>query len=51
MFELAGSLDHVGPIGRSVEDVAAMLAVIAGHDQRDPTSLGDIVPDYLAAAS
>jgi amidase len=51
VLELAGSLDHVGPIGRSVTDVAAMLAAIAGHDPRDPTSLRDPVPDYLAAAS
>lgn len=51
VFELAGSLDHVGPIGRSVGDVAAMLAVIAGHDSQDPTSLHDAIPDYLAEAA
>jgi amidase len=27
------------------------LAVIAGHDPRDPTSLGGVVPDYRAAAA
>jgi amidase len=34
---------------RSVTDAAAVLAVIAGHDPRDPTSLGAPVPDYGAA--
>ncbi|MCS7099996.1 MAG: amidase family protein, partial [Sulfolobales archaeon] len=33
------SLDQVGPIGRCVEDVAAVLDVISGHDPRDSTSL------------
>lgn len=50
MFELAASLDHAGPIGRSAADVAALLGVIAGHDPNDPTSLVDPVPDYLAEA-
>lgn len=49
VWALADSLDHVGPMTRSVADAAAMLAVIAGHDPRDPTSLNDPVPDYLAA--
>ncbi len=51
MFELAASLDHVGPIGRSAADAAALLGVIAGHDPNDTTSLFDPVPDYLAAAT
>jgi amidase len=38
-FELAASLDHVGPMARSARDVLALLSVIAGHDPRDPTSL------------
>ncbi|MBB4359658.1 Asp-tRNA(Asn)/Glu-tRNA(Gln) amidotransferase A subunit family amidase [Bradyrhizobium sp. CIR18] len=50
-FELAATLDHVGPIGRSAADVGALLGVIAGHDPNDPTSLVDPVPDYLAAAA
>src|SRR6478609_1498007 len=35
----ASSLDHPGPFGRSVEDVAALLEVIAGHDPLDSTSI------------
>ncbi|MGV9590002.1 amidase [Streptomyces tendae] len=36
---LSWSLDHVGPITRTVEDAALVLAALAGHDPRDPASL------------
>jgi amidase len=49
-FELAASLDHVGPIARSAVDAAAILAVIAGPDDKDPTTLPEQPPDYLAAS-
>ena len=39
IFPLADSLDHVGPMARSVADVAIMLDAIAGRDPKDPTSL------------
>ena len=45
IFPLSDSLDHVGPIARTVTDAAAMLTAMAGHDPRDPTSLTDEVPD------
>src|SRR5439155_1517136 len=35
---LAWTLDHVGPFGRSVEDVALVLGTIAGHDPADPST-------------
>ena len=41
------SMDTVGPMTRSVEDCAIMLAAIAGGDERDPTSSRQPVPDYL----
>jgi aspartyl-tRNA(Asn)/glutamyl-tRNA(Gln) amidotransferase subunit A len=41
------SLDHVGPMTRSVWDSAVMLQAIAGHDPADPGSLAAPVPDYL----
>lgn len=49
ILPLSDSLDHVGPITRSVRDAAAMLLVIAGHDPNDPTSSSEPVPDYSAA--
>ncbi len=47
-FELAASLDHIGPIARSAADAAAVLQVIAGADPKDPTASQEPVPDYLA---
>ena len=35
------SLDQIGPFGRDVGDAALMMNVIAGHDERDSTSVGD----------
>lgn len=46
---MASSLDQVGPLGRTVADAAALHQLMAGHDQRDSTSLPDGVPDFLAA--
>ncbi|WP_428484255.1 amidase [Rhodopila sp.] len=48
VFELAATLDHIGPMTRSAADAAAMLAAIAGADADDPTALQDPVPDYMA---
>ncbi|MEQ1806467.1 MAG: amidase [Burkholderiaceae bacterium] len=47
-FELAASLDHLGPMARSAADCGAVLGIIAGADPRDPTALQAPVPDYLA---
>ena len=41
---LSWNLDHVGPMGRSVKDLAILLNVIAGYDQQDPYSV-DVPPD------
>ena len=48
-FPLAYSLDHIGPITRTVDDAAAMLQIIAGLDPNDPTSSAKPVPDYFLA--
>jgi len=45
----ASSLDQVGPFGRSVADVARLLAVIAGRCDRDSTSADQPVADYHAS--
>ena len=50
LFPLADSMDHAGPMARSVRDCAAILQVIAGWDPEDPTSLRDPVPDYGSEA-
>ena len=45
---LAWSLDHPGPLARTVRDVAFATQAIAGHDPRDPVSADRSVPDLLA---
>jgi aspartyl-tRNA(Asn)/glutamyl-tRNA(Gln) amidotransferase subunit A len=49
VLPLADSLDHTGPITRTVRDAALMLQVIAGHDPLDSTSSTEPVPDYVQA--
>ena len=44
---LGFSLDHMGPLTRSVRDAAAVLNVIAGYDSRDPTSSRRPVENYV----
>ncbi len=46
---LAWSLDHAGPMTRTVGDAALMLQAIAGADPLDPTTTDDPVPDYSQA--
>ena len=50
-FELAATLDHIGPMARSAVDCGAILGVIAGQDPKDTTSVPVTVPDYLAGLS
>ncbi len=47
VLPLGFSLDHVGPLTRSVRDAALALNAIAGHDRRDPTSSRRPVADYV----
>jgi len=48
VFPLAWSLDHCGPLSRSVEDSALTLQLLAGHDPLDAASVDVPVPDYSA---
>ncbi|MFC1935367.1 amidase [Chloroflexota bacterium] len=45
---LSWSLDHAGPMARSVEDCAILLQTMAGHDPKDATSSTLPVPNYWA---
>jgi len=47
VFPLGESLDHVGPMTRSVADAAAILRTIAGFDPNDPTTRRETVRDYM----
>ncbi len=46
VFPLSWSLDHVGPMTRTVEDNALMLSVLAGHDPLDPYSVDRPPEDF-----
>ena len=50
VFGVSWTLDHVGPMARTVEDLALVLGVIAGRSQADPYSSSQPVPDYHAVA-
>lgn len=50
LVAFASSLDHIGVFGRTVDDAALGLGVIAGPDPRDATSVNRAVPDYRAAS-
>ena len=47
LLAFASSLDQIGPLVRSAEDAALVMAAIAGQDPRDATSSPEPVPDYL----
>jgi len=49
VFPNTFTMDHIGPMTRSAEDIALMLQAIAGFDPADPGSEDCPVPDYRAA--
>jgi aspartyl-tRNA(Asn)/glutamyl-tRNA(Gln) amidotransferase subunit A len=49
VFPLSWTLDHCGPLTRSVEDAAIAMQILAGHDPADHASADVPVPDYSAA--
>lgn len=49
LVAFASSLDQIGPLARTVGDVALLMNAIAGHDLFDSTSMKVDVPDYAAA--
>ena len=48
VFPLSFTLDHVGPLTRTVADNALLLAVIAGHDPHDPGSAAAPAADHAS---
>jgi aspartyl-tRNA(Asn)/glutamyl-tRNA(Gln) amidotransferase subunit A len=48
VIPLSSSLDHVGPLARSVTDVALLLQAIAGYDAQDSNSSDAPVADYVS---
>jgi len=49
VLTLSWTLDHVGPMCRTVEDTALMLNVVAGYDAADPTTANVPIEDYTRA--
>jgi aspartyl-tRNA(Asn)/glutamyl-tRNA(Gln) amidotransferase subunit A len=49
VIPLSRSLDHVGPIARTVSDAALMLQAIASYDAKDANGMNVPIGDYLAA--
>ena len=48
LIAFASSLDHIGPLTKTVKDAAIVLGTIAGRDPMDATSADVPVPDYVA---
>ncbi len=46
LIDYGNSLDKIGPIAKSAEDIALMLNVMSGHDEKDSTSLDIPKKDY-----
>lgn len=48
IMPMASSLDTVGPLAKTVEDIAIIMQAIAGHDKKDATTVDDLVPNYIS---
>ncbi|MBZ5202013.1 Asp-tRNA(Asn)/Glu-tRNA(Gln) amidotransferase GatCAB subunit A [Planomicrobium chinense] len=50
-FPLAWSLDHIGPMTKTVHDAALLLETLAGYDPKDPTSVNKPARSYSTLLS
>jgi aspartyl-tRNA(Asn)/glutamyl-tRNA(Gln) amidotransferase subunit A len=46
VYPLSWSMDHPGPMAKSVKDLALAMSILAGHDPRDPATIEIPVPNY-----
>ncbi|WP_153730535.1 amidase [Sporosarcina obsidiansis] len=46
-YPLAWTLDHIGPMTKTIKDAAGMMDIISGYDSKDPTSVDMPVDQYL----
>ncbi|WP_040758380.1 amidase [Sporosarcina newyorkensis] len=46
-YPLAWTLDHIGPMTKTIKDAAGMMDIISGYDQKDPTSVNTPVDQHL----
>ena len=46
MIAFASSLDQAGPMARTAEDCALLLNEMCSHDEKDTTSLDEVIPDF-----
>jgi aspartyl-tRNA(Asn)/glutamyl-tRNA(Gln) amidotransferase subunit A len=51
VIPLSWTLDHVGPMAKTVQDAALLLNAIAGYDELDPTTVDVPLPDYSRAVN
>lgn len=47
VYPLAWTLDHIGPMTKTVKDAAGLLQIISGYDRNDPTSVNVPVDNYI----
>ena len=47
LMAFGSSLDQIGALAKSTEDLARIMKIIAGYDEKDPTTADVEVPDYL----